>query len=75
MLTSDNGRYNQQVPRRTAQAENAGQLDLARAERLIMLLVDGHRSVYDLVKLTRKTDDEVRGTLERLVSLRLVAFS
>jgi hypothetical protein len=75
MLTSDNGRYNQQVPRRTDKAENAGQLDLARAGRLIMLLVDGHRSVYDLVKLTRKTDDEVRSTLERLVSLRLVAFS
>jgi hypothetical protein len=75
MYASDSGRYDMQVPRRTAEAENAGQLHLARAERLILLLIDGRRSVYDLVKLVRKSNAEVRDTLTRLVTLGLVTFS
>ncbi|MGH2516886.1 MAG: hypothetical protein ACRDHP_14635 [Ktedonobacterales bacterium] len=58
--------------RRSIIAEHTDQLPLDRRERMILLLVDGRRTVSDLVRLTRRSDREVVTVLEHLASLGLI---
>jgi hypothetical protein len=50
----------------------ADPLPLDRRERMVLLLVDGKRSVTDLARLTRRTEDEVRVVLGNLKMLGLI---
>src|SRR5690348_5778495 len=60
------------LPRRTARAEMTETLPLDRRERMILLLVDGRRSISDLSRLTRRNEDEVHAVLGNLRMLGLV---
>ncbi len=60
------------VPRRVASMERVDGLPLERRERMILLLIDGRRSVADLVRLTRRDDDEVQTVLGHLIHLGLI---
>jgi hypothetical protein len=59
-------------PRRTSLSEQVEQLPLDRRERMVLLLVDGRRTVADLVKLTRRSDTELYSVLNHLRILGLV---
>lgn len=59
-------------PRRTSLSEQVEQLPLDRRERMVLLLVDGQRSVADLVKLTRRGEGELYSVLNHLRILGLV---
>jgi hypothetical protein len=58
--------------RRSILAEQTDQLPLDRRERMVLLLVDGRRTVADLVRLTRRHDREVVTVLDHLASLGLI---
>lgn len=58
--------------RRSIIAEHTDQLPLDRRERMVLLLVDGRRTVADLVRLTRRHDREVVAVLDHLASLGLI---
>ena len=60
------------VYRRSILAEHTDQLPLDRRERMVLLLVDGRRTVADLVRLTRRQDREVVAVLDHLASLGLI---
>ena len=60
------------VFRRSILADHTDQLPLDRRERMILLLVDGRRTVSDLTRLTRRSEREVLSVLEHLASLGLV---
>lgn len=60
------------LPRRTTRVDLADPLPLDRRERMVLLLVDGKRSVSDLARLTRRSDDEVRSVLGNLKMLGLI---
>lgn len=47
-------------------------LPLDRRERMVLLLIDGHRSAADLVRLTRRGEQEVQQILSHLASLGLI---
>lgn len=59
-------------PRRTSLSEQVDQLPLDRRERMVLLLVDGQRTVADLVRLTRRNDVELYAVLSHLRILGLV---
>lgn len=59
-------------PRRTSLSEQVDQLPLDRRERMVLLLVDGQRTVSDLVGLTRRSDVELYSVLNHLRILGLV---
>ena len=59
-------------PRRTSLSEQVDQLPLDRRERMVLLLVDGQRTISDLVKLTRRSDTELYSVLNHLRILGLV---
>lgn len=59
-------------PRRTSLSEQVEQLPLDRRERMVLLLVDGQRTVADLVRLTRRSDTELYSVLNHLRILGLV---
>lgn len=59
-------------PRRTSLSEQVDQLPLDRRERMVLLLVDGQRTIFDLVKLTRRSDAELYSVLNHLRILGLV---
>ncbi len=59
-------------PRRTSLSEQVEQLPLDRRERMVLLLVDGQRTIADLVKLTRRSDAELYSVLNHLRILGLV---
>jgi hypothetical protein len=63
------------VPRRTVMAEHVDQLPLDRRERMLLLLVDGRRTLADLARLTRRNEREVLGVLDHLSTLGLVQIS
>lgn len=63
------------IPRRTMLSEQVEQLPLDRRERMVLLLVDGRRTVVDLARLTRRTEREVLGVLSHLSGLGLVQMS
>lgn len=60
------------VPRRTSLMDRLDNLPLDRRERMVLLLIDGHRSVADLVRLTRRGEQEVQQILSHLASLGLI---
>ncbi len=64
----------QVTPQRTAVAEQIDQLPLDRRERMVLLLVDGQRTVADLARLTRRTEPELQSVLSHLHLLGLVRF-
>jgi hypothetical protein len=60
------------VPRRVTSVERLENLPLDRRERMVLLLVDGRRSLADLVRLTRRSEQEIQSILARLAALRLI---
>lgn len=60
------------VPRRVNATERLEHLPLDRRERVVLLLVDGHRSLADLVRLTRRSEQEIQAILAHLSELRLI---
>jgi hypothetical protein len=60
------------IPQRTMLAEQIDQLPLDRRERMVLLLVDGQRTVADLARLTRRTEQELQAVLIHLELLGLV---
>ncbi|HLY32553.1 MAG TPA: DUF4388 domain-containing protein [Ktedonobacterales bacterium] len=60
------------IPVRTDIAMNVEQLPLDRRERMVLLLVDGQRSVSDLIRLTRRSEQELYAVLRHLHMLGLV---
>lgn len=64
--------YPGQIPRRTARSELTDPLPLDRRERMILLLVDGRRSVGDLSRLTRRSEPELLAVLGNLKMLGLI---
>lgn len=62
------------VPYRTVVADQVDQLPLDRRERMVLLLVDGQRSLADLSRLTRRTEREVYAVLQHLNLLGLIQF-
>lgn len=60
------------VPVRTDIAMNVEQLPLDRRERMVLLLVDGQRSISDLIRLTRRSEQEFYAVLNHLRMLGLV---
>ena len=64
--------YPGQVPRRTTRSELTDPLPLDRRERMVLLLVDGRRSVGDLSRLTRRSEPELLAVLGNLKMLGLI---
>jgi hypothetical protein len=62
------------VPVRTAISERIDQLPLDRRERMVLLLVDGQRTISDLMRLVRRSQQEVVSVLQHLRMLGLVEF-
>jgi hypothetical protein len=60
------------IPRRASRADLNEPLPLDRRERVILLLVDGRRSLEDLARLTRRSGEEVQAVLANLRMLGLV---
>jgi len=67
-----NALQGQYVPRRLASMDRLENLPLDRRERMVLLLVDGRRSLDDLVRLTRRSEQEVQAILSHLAALRLI---
>ncbi len=63
------------VPQRTSLAERVEHLPLDRRERMVLLLIDGQRSVGDLARLTRRADGEVQAVLTHLELLGLILLT
>jgi hypothetical protein len=61
-------------PRRTTPSMNVDQLPLDRRERMVLLLIDGQRTVMDLVRLTRRNEGDLYGVLNHLRILGLVTI-
>lgn len=61
-------------PRRTTPSMNVDQLPLDRRERMVLLLVDGQRTVMDLVRLTRRNEGDLYSVLNHLRILGLVTI-
>jgi hypothetical protein len=55
-------------------AEPIEQLPLDRRERMILLLVNGQRSMLDLVRLTHRNEQEIYAVLHHLALLGLIQF-
>ena len=64
--------YPGQIPRRTSRSELSDPLPLDRRERMVLLLVDGRRSVADLSRLTRRGEGELVAVLGNLKMLGLI---
>ena len=64
--------YPGRIPRRTARSELTDPLPLDRRERMVLLLVDGRRSVADLGRLTRRDETEMLSVLGNLKMLGLI---
>lgn len=62
------------VPYQTGVADSIEQLPLDRRERMILLLVNGQRSMLDLVRLTHRSEREIYSVLHHLALLGLIQF-
>jgi hypothetical protein len=62
------------IPERTTMSAQVDQLPLDRRERMVLLLVDGQRTVSDLTRLIRRSQQEVYAVLYHLRLLRLIEF-
>lgn len=60
------------VPRRLTNIDTAETTQLDRRERQLLLLVDNRRTVPDLIRLTRRGEEEIRYILARLIAFGLV---
>jgi len=60
------------IPRRLTAVNLAEANMLDRRARQLLLLVDGRRSILDLVRLTRRGDEDIRYILAHLITLGLV---
>lgn len=60
------------VPRRLTPMDHLDSLPLDRRERMVLLLVDGHRNLIDLVRLTRRNEQELQTILAHLAALGLI---
>jgi hypothetical protein len=60
------------VPQRLTSIDRLENLPLDRRERMVLLLIDGHRSLSDLVRLTRRSEQELQAILSHLAALRLI---
>lgn len=63
------------IPARSATADHPEQLPLDRHERMLLLLVDGQRTVADLMRLTRRSEWEVYNVLRHLQLLGLIGLT
>jgi len=62
------------IPYRTPMARSVEQLPLDRRERMVLLLIDGQRSISDLIRLTRRSEQELYAVLNHLRLLGLLAM-
>ncbi len=62
------------IPIRTPMATSVEQLPLDRRERMVLLLIDGQRSISDLIRLTRRSEQELYAVLNHLRLLGLLAM-
>ncbi len=62
------------IPYRLPISEQIDQLPLDRRERMVLLLIDGQRTVSDLTRLTRRNDQELYAVLMHLNMLGLIDF-
>ena len=62
------------IPYQTGIAEPIEQLPLDRRERMILLLINGQRSMMDLVRLTHRGEREIYAVLQHLALLGLIQF-
>ena len=62
------------IPYRMAISEQIDQLPLDRRERMVLLLIDGQRTVADLTRLTRRNEQELYSVLMHLNMLGLIEF-
>jgi hypothetical protein len=62
------------VPYQTGISEPIEQLPLDRRERMILLLINGQRSMLDLVRLTHRSEREIYAVLHHLALLGLIQF-
>jgi hypothetical protein len=62
------------VPFQTNISEPIEHLPLDRRERMILLLVNGQRSMLDLVRLTHRNEREIYAVLHHLALLGLIQF-
>lgn len=60
------------IPRRLTVINPTDMAALDRRERQLLLLVDNRRTIADLIRLTRRNDDELRYILAHLITLGLV---
>lgn len=60
------------VPRRITVINPADMAALDRRERQLLLLIDSRRTIIDLVRLTRRADEEIQYILAHLIALGLV---
>ncbi len=60
------------IPQRLTSLERLEDLPLDRRERVVLLLIDGRRSLSDLVRLTRRSEQEIQAILAHLAALRLI---
>jgi hypothetical protein len=62
------------VPYQVGIAEPIEHLPLDRRERMILLLINGQRSMLDLVRLTHRGEREIYAVLQHLALLGLIQF-
>jgi hypothetical protein len=62
------------VPYQVGIAEPIEHLPLDRRERMILLLINGQRSMMDLVRLTHRGEREIYAVLQHLALLGLIQF-
>jgi hypothetical protein len=62
------------IPYRMAISEQIDRLPLDRRERMVLLLIDGQRTVADLTRLTRRNEQELYAVLMHLNMLGLIQF-
>ncbi len=60
------------IPQRLTSIDRLENLPLDRRERMVLMLVDGHRSLDDLVRLTRRSEQEIQAIISHLAALRLI---
>jgi len=60
------------VPRPTTRADSVDQHRLDRQTRMVLLLVDGQRTVDDLARLIHRSPDDIVATLNALSALQLI---
>jgi hypothetical protein len=60
------------VPRRLTSMNPVDVPSLDRRERQMLLLIDNRRSILDLMRLTRRGEDEIRAILAHMIVLGLI---